>query len=136
MSTSSTAADFCRTSGSSLHHHKLLLSTGSYPGSVCIRNCCRPTGADWYPEKGCAENRIATRRTAVANYHSTLKKIWNSSSLLIRQWIVFLTAFHKNGKVDDIVTKAFLESYFGKGMKSSFQYDTIFKYNFINKIFF
>lgn len=48
------------------------------------------------------------------------KKIWNSSSLLIRQWIDFQSAFHKNGKVNDTVTKTFLESYFGKGMKSSY----------------
>lgn len=73
MSTLSIAADFCRTSGSSFHHHKLLLSTGSYPGSVCIRNCCRPAGADWYTERGSAEDRIPTRRTAVTNYPSALK---------------------------------------------------------------
>lgn len=137
MSTSSTAADFCRTSGSSFHHHKLLLSTGSYPGSVCIRNCCRPAGADWYPERGSAEDRIPTRRTAVAHYSSTLKKIWNSRSILIRQRIVFLSVFHKNGKVDDIVTKAFLASYFGKDMKSSYWYDTILsRYNLFKKTFF
>lgn len=126
MSTSSTAADFCRTSGVSLHHHKLLLSIGSYPGSVCVRNCCRPTGTHWYPEEGYAEDRIPTR-TAVANYYTILKKICNSSSILIRQWIVFLSAFHKNGKVNDIVTKAFLESYFGKGMRSIYQYNIILR---------
>lgn len=67
---------------------------------------------------------------------TALKKIWNSSSMLIRQWIVFLTVFHKIGKVDDIVTKALLESSFGKGMKSGYQYDIIFRYNFLKKTFF
>lgn len=50
--------------------------------------------------------------------------------------IAFLSVFHKNGKVDDIATKAFLGSYFGKDMKSSYWYETIFRrYNYFKKTF-
>lgn len=71
-------------------------------------------------QKGVVLKMGYLRQTSVVNHHSTLKIIWHLNSILVRQWIILLSAFHKNGKVNEIVTKAFLKSYF-KGMKNNYE---------------